>query len=147
MPDSAAPLITNDVVVFGLIAATLALIFWAASGPTPFLQRFFRVVPALLLCYFIQAIYNTAGVLDGTLTRVYNPIARDVLLPGALVLLTLSIDLPAILRLGPKLLIMFGAATFGIMAGAVASFLLFSWIHPETVAGDTWAGMAALSGS
>ena len=147
MPDSAAPLITNDVVVFGLIAATLALIFWAASGPTPFLQRFFRVVPALLLCYFIPAIYNTAGVLDGTLTRVYNPIARDVLLPGALVLLTLSIDLPAILRLGPKLLIMFGAATFGIMAGAVASFLLFSWIHPETVAGDTWAGMAALSGS
>ncbi|WP_415926695.1 DUF819 domain-containing protein [Denitratimonas tolerans] len=147
MQDITTPLITNDIVVFGLIAATLGLIFWAASGPTPFLQRFFKIVPALLLCYFIPAIYNTAGVLDGTVTKVYNPIARDVLLPGALVLLTLSIDLPAIFKLGPKLLIVFCAGTFGIMAGAVVSFLLFSWIHPETVAGDTWAGMAALSGS
>lgn len=147
MQDIAAPLISNDIVVFGLIAATLALIFWAASGPTPFLKKFFAVVPALLLCYFIPAIYNTVGILDGTTTKVYNPIARDVLLPGALVLLTLSIDLPAILKLGPRLLIVFCAGTFGIMAGAVVSFLLFSWIHPETVAGDTWAGMAALSGS
>ncbi|MCX7555699.1 DUF819 family protein [Xanthomonadaceae bacterium JHOS43] len=149
MQDTAAvaPLITNDIVLFGLIAATLGAIFWAASGPTPFLQRFFKIVPALLLCYFIPAIYNTTGLIDGTTTKLYNPVARDVLLPAALVLLTLSIDLPAILRLGWRLLAVFCAGTFGIMLGAILSFLLFSWIHPETVAGDTWAGMAALSGS
>lgn len=149
MQDAAAvaPLITNDIVLFGLIAATLGAIFWAASGPTPFLQRFFKVVPALLLCYFIPAIYNTVGLIDGTTTRLYNPIARDVLLPAALALLTLSIDLPAILKLGPRLLIVFCAGTFGIMAGAVLSFLLFSWLHPATVGGDAWAGMAALAGS
>jgi uncharacterized membrane protein len=27
------------------------------------------------------------------------------------------------------------------------SFQLFNWLHPETVAGDTWSGMAALAGS
>ena len=146
MAESTA-LIQNDIVLLGLIAATLGAIFWAASGPTPFLKRFFAIVPALLLCYFIPAIYNTTGLIDGHATKLYNPVARDVLLPAALVLLTLSIDLRAIIRLGPKLLIVFVAATFGVMLGAIVSFQVMALIHPETVAGDTWAGMAALTGS
>ena len=140
-------LITNDIVGLGLIAATLGLIFWLASGPTPFWKKVFAWVPAILLCYFIPAIYNTAGIIDGHNTKLYNPIARDVLLPAALLLLTLSIDLKAILKLGPKLLIVFCAGTFGIMLGAIVSFQVMKLIHPETVAGDTWAGMAALAGS
>jgi len=140
-------LINNDIVGLGLIAATLALIFWAASGPTPLLKKIFAWVPALLLCYFIPAIYNTAGVIDGHNTSLYNPVARDVLLPAALVLLTLSIDLKGVIKLGPKLLIVFCAGTAGIMLGAIVSFQLMKLIHPETVAGDTWAGMAALAGS
>lgn len=147
MPEASTALIQNDIVVLGLIAATLGLIFWAASGPTPWLKRFFAIVPALLLCYFIPAIYNTTGLVDGLATKLYNPVARDVLLPVALVLLTLSIDLPAIIRLGPRLLIVFAAATLGVMLGAVVSFQAMAWIHPETVGGDTWAGMAALTGS
>lgn len=140
-------MIDNDIVVLGLIAATLGAILWGASGPTPFLKKFFAVVPALLLCYFVPAIFNTSGLIDGHATTLYNPIARDVLLPAALVLLTLSIDLPAILRLGPKLLLVFLAGTAGIMLGAVVSFLALKLIHPETVSGDVWAGMAALAGS
>lgn len=147
MPTASAALITNDIVVFGLIAATLGVIFWAASGPTPLLKRFFAYVPALLLCYFIPAIYNTAGLIDGHSTTLYNPIARDVFLPAALVLLTLSIDIRGILRLGPTLLIVFCAGTLGVVLGAPVAFLAMEVIHPETVAGDTWAGMAALAGS
>jgi len=145
--EPSAALITNDIVGLGLIAATLGLIFWLASGPTPFWKKFFAWVPALLLCYFIPAIYNTAGLIDGHGTKLYNPVARDVLLPAALVLLTLSIDLKGIIRLGPKLLLMFVTGTVGIVLGAAVSFQLMKWIHPETVAGDTWAGMAALAGS
>jgi uncharacterized membrane protein len=140
-------LIQSDIVLLGLIAATLGAIFWASSGPTPFLKRFFAIVPALLLCYFIPAIYNTTGLIDGHATKLYNPVARDVLLPAALVLLTLSIDLPAIIKLGPKLVIVFCAGTLGVMLGAIVSFQVMALIHPETVAGDTWAGMAALTGS
>lgn len=140
-------LITNDIVVFGLIAATLGLIFWTATGPTPWLKRFYTFVPALLLCYFIPAIYNTTGLIDGHNTTIYKPLSRDVFLPAALVLLTLSIDLKGIIRLGPKLLIVFCAGTIGVMLGAPIAFLALGVIHPETVAGDTWAGMAALAGS
>lgn len=147
MPEPSAALISNDIVVFGLIAATLALIFWTASGPTTWLKRFYTYVPALLLCYFIPAIYNTTGLIDGVNSSIYKPIARDIFLPAALVLLTLSIDIKGILRLGPKLLLVFCAGTLGVMLGAPVAFLAMQAIHPETVAGDTWAGMAALAGS
>lgn len=143
----ATAVISSDIVALGLIAATLALIFWAASGPTPLLKKIFAWVPALLLCYFIPAIYNTAGLIDGSGTALYNPVARDVLLPAALVLLTLSIDLKGIARLGPRLLLVFAAGTLGVMLGAIVSFQAMKLIHPQTVAGDTWAGMAALAGS
>lgn len=110
-------------------------------------RRFYAVVPALLLCYLLPGIYNTIGLIDGANTRLYNPIARDVLLPAALILLTLSIDLRAILGLGPKLVAMYLGASLSIMLGAVAAFWVMGWVHPATVAGDTWAGMAALAGS
>ena len=145
--ESAAPMISNDIVVFGLIAATLGMIFWLASGPTPFWKKFFAWIPALLLCYFVPAIYNTAGLIDGEGSALYNPVASRVLLPAALVLLTLSIDLKGILKLGPKLLFVFCAGTFGIVLGAIVSFQLMEWFWPAAVAGDTWKGMAALSGS
>ena len=144
--ETTAPLITNDIVVFGLIAGTLGLIFWLASGPTPFWKKFFAWVPALLLCYFVPAFYNTAGLIDGEGSALYH-LASRVLLPAALVLLTLSIDLKGILKLGPKLLFVFCAGTFGIVFGAIATFQILEWTWPAAVAGDTWKGMAALSGS
>lgn len=140
-------LITSDIVLFGLLAATLGVIFWLASGPTPFWKKFFAWVPALLLCYFVPAFYNTVGLIDGEANSLYNPVASRVLLPAALVLLTLSIDLKGILKLGPKLLFVFCAGTVGIVLGAIVSFQIMEWVHPPAVAGDTWKGMAALAGS
>ena len=147
MPAPPTALITNDIVLFGLIAATLGLIFWTATGPTRFFKRFYAVVPALLLCYFIPGIYNTIGLIDGANSALYNPIASRVLLPAALVLLTLTIDLRGILRLGPKLLAMYAAASISVMLGAIVAFQVMGVIHPPTVAGDTWGGMATLAGS
>lgn len=145
MPSTA--LIQNDIVVFGLIAATLGAVFWTASREQGLWKRFYAVVPALLLCYMLPGIYNTVGLIDGQNTKLYNPVARDILLPAALVLLTLAVDIKGILRLGPKLIAMYLGASVSIMIGAVVAFQLMKWLHPATVAGDTWAGMAALAGS
>jgi uncharacterized membrane protein len=147
MAPASTALITNDIVVLGLIAATLGVVFWTASRPTGFWPKFYGFVPALLLCYFIPGIYNTVGLIDGANTSLYNPVASRVLLPAALVLLTLSIDMKAILRLGPKLLAMYAAASITVMIGAVLAFLLMRAAFPEAMAGDTWRGMTALAGS
>lgn len=146
-PAATPALIQNDIIVFGLIAATLGVIFWTSSHPNKVLQKFYGFVPALLLCYFIPGLYNTFNLIDGENTKLYNPIARDIFLPAALVLLTLSIDIKGILGLGWKMLAMYVAAVLTIMLGAVVAFALMGWLHPETVQGDTWSGMAALAGS
>ncbi|MBX9404033.1 DUF819 family protein [Lysobacter sp. BMK333-48F3] len=140
-------LISNDIVVLGLIAATLGLVFWTSSRETGLWKKFYTFVPALLLCYFIPGIYNTIGLVDGQNTKLYNPVASRVLLPAALVLLTLTIDLKGVLKLGPKLLAMYAVSSLSVMLGAVVAFLVMRALHPETVAGDTWGGMAALAGS
>ncbi|MGY0505345.1 DUF819 family protein [Luteimonas sp. e5] len=145
MPPGA--LIDNDIVVFGLIAATLGAIFWSASRPAGFWKKFYAIVPPLLLCYFIPGLYNSIGLIDGAGSKLYNPVASRVLLPAALVLLTLTVDLRAVLRLGPKLLAMYFGATLSIMAGAIIAFLVMRALMPEMMAGNTWAGMAALAGS
>ncbi|MEO7013719.1 MAG: DUF819 family protein [Dokdonella sp.] len=144
--ETATALITDDTVVLGLLAASLGLVFWTAARPDGFWKRFYTYVPSLLLCYFIPAVFNSVGLIDGNASGLY-PMARDYLLPVALVLLTLSIDFEGILRLGPKAIIMFLVGTFGVMFGAVFAFGLFEIISPQTVAGDTWRGMATVAGS
>ena len=139
-------LLTNDAVVLGLLAVTLGFVFWSSSRKDGFWQKFYGVVPALLLCYLIPAIFNSIGLIDGLASGLY-PMARDYLLPSALVLLCVAIDLGAILRLGPKAVIMFLTGTAGVMLGAVTGLAAMQLIHPETVAGDTWRGMTTVVGS
>ena len=99
-------LIQNDAVVMGLLAATLAFVFWGASRPSGPWKKFYAVVPALLMCYLLPAIYNSVGLIDGSASGLYA-MARDYMLPSSLALFCIAIDLVAILRLGPKAIIMF----------------------------------------
>jgi uncharacterized membrane protein len=145
-PAGPPPMIENDAVVLGLLAAILAFVFWSSSRESGVWKRFYGIVPALLLCYFLPALLNSFGVIDGAASGLY-PMARDYLLPTALVLLCVAIDFKAILRLGPKAVIMFLVGTTGVMLGALVSFLAMSVLHPETVAGDTWRGMTTVAGS
>lgn len=121
------PLITNDAVVLGLLLATLALIFYTSTHPK--FHRVYKYVPALLLCYFVPAIYNSYGLVDGEASQLYF-VASRYLLPASLVLLCLSIDLKGIISLGPKALIMFFTATFGIVIGGPVALLLVAQIQP-----------------
>lgn len=139
-------LITKDAVVLGLLAVTLGAVFWTASRPDGFWKKFYTYVPSLLLCYLIPALMNTLGIIDGNASGLY-PMARDYLLPSALVLLCVAIDFGALVRLGPKALIMFLTGTAGVMLGAIVSFEAMRLIHPETVAGDTWRGMTTVTGA
>jgi uncharacterized membrane protein len=144
------PLITNDAVVFGLLALTLGAVFYTANHPHPAWRKFYRVVPTLLLCYFIPSLYTTFGLIDPAQSRLYF-VASRYLLPATLVLLTLSVDLRGILRLGPKALTMFLTGTAGIVIGGPLAVLLFSVISPETVGGAgpdaVWRGLTTVAGS
>ncbi len=149
MPESTA-LLTNDAAVLALLAVTLGAIFWTASLDRPGFRTFYKYVPSLLVCYFIPSLFNTFGIIDPDQSRLYF-VASRYLLPATLVLLTISIDFKAILRLGPKALIMFLTGTVGILIGGPLAVLLFSAISPETVGGSgpdaVWRGLTTIAGS
>jgi uncharacterized membrane protein len=136
VPTAAPPMIENDAVVLGILVAILGFVFWTSSRERGFWKKIYGIVPALLLCYFLPSVLNSLGVIDGKASGLY-PMARDYLLPSALVLLCVAIDFGAIIRLGPKAVVMFLTGTLGVMSGAVVSLLALQAIHPETVAGDT----------
>jgi uncharacterized membrane protein len=136
--------ISNDAVILGLLAATLGAIFWSTRSAQPFWQRFYRYVPALVLCYFLPALYNTFGVIDGEQSRLYF-VASRYLLPATLVLLTLATDLPATLRLGSKALVMFLAGTLSVVIGGPVALLI--WKSFATVDSELWRGLTAIAGS
>jgi uncharacterized membrane protein len=143
------PLITNDAVVFGLLAMILGVLFYARSLGGKW-DRFFTFVPILLLCYLIPSLMNSFGIISSKDSQLWT-IAKDFFLPASLVLLTLSIDLKAIIGLGPKALIMFLTATVGIILGGPFAILVMSYFSPETVGGvgadAVWRGFATLAGS
>ncbi|MCP3128440.1 DUF819 domain-containing protein [Shewanella sp. KJ2020] len=143
-------LVTNDAVALGILATILGFVFYTSSSHHPFWQKFYRFIPALLLCYFLPSLLNTFGVIDGDASQLYF-VASRYLLPACLVLLILSVDLKAILGLGPKAVIMFLTGTVGIVIGGPVSLLLVSIIEPSLIGVDgpdaVWRGMTTLAGS
>lgn len=142
------PLITNDAVVLGILVVILAVIFHTeGSGRFP---RFYKVVPSLLLCYFVPGLLGTVGIISGEQSQLYF-VASRYLLPASLVLLTLSLDLPAIRRLGSKIVVMFLAGSLGVMLGGPLVMVLFAAVSPDLVGGTgpdaVWRGMATVAGS
>jgi uncharacterized membrane protein len=92
-------------VVLGILMTILGLIFITSSSEKPF-KKFYGIVPSVLLCYFIPALFNTFNIISGESSSLYT-IASRYLLPASLVLLTLSINFAALKKLGSKAIIMF----------------------------------------
>lgn len=144
------PFFSNDAIVFGLLSLALAGIFYTSSKKSGPWNRFYKVIPALLLCYLIPAIFNSIGLVSDKSSQLYY-VASRYLLPASLVLMTLSINLKAIANLGVKALIMFFTGTVGIIIGGPIAILLISLVSPETVGGANfdavWRGLSTLAGS
>ncbi len=143
-------LITNDAVIFGLLLTVLALIFYTSSLDVRFWKKFYAFLPALLLCYFIPALLNwPLGLISGESSKLYT-IASRYFLPASLILFCLSIDMKAILNLGPKALIMFLTGTVGVILGGPIALLVTAWLFPEVIGAapdDLWKGLSCIAGS
>ncbi|NNE75656.1 MAG: DUF819 family protein [Pricia sp.] len=157
------PLITDDTVVFGLLALCLGFVFYTSSITKGFWQKFYTFVPGVLMCYLLPGILTSIGIiapqwetLNSTGEIVEHEselyfVASRYLLPAALVLMTLSIDLNAIANLGSKAIIMFLTGTSGIIIGGPIAILIVSIFSPETVGGNdfdaVWRGLSTIAGS
>ena len=141
---------TNDAIVFGILMISLGFVFYTESKENGFWHKFYKIIPGLLMCYFIPAIFNSLGIISAEESQTYY-IASRYLLPASLLLMTLSIDLKAIYNLGYKALVMFFTGTVGIIIGGPISILILSFFFPELFNGAgpdaIWRGLSTLAGS
>lgn len=143
-------LITNDATVLGLLLLVLGLIFYTQTLKSGFFKKFYTYIPALLLCYFIPGILNTFNIIDGEASQLYF-VASRFLLPACLILLTLSVDLKEVVKLGPKVILVFLAGTFGVIIGGPISIFIVKTFMPNIFTGlnldEVWRGMTTVAGS
>ena len=139
------PVVTDPAGILAVLLAVLAVIFWLTQHPVA--GRVFKVVPALVFCYFVPTALTTLGVIPAE-SALYVWIKQFVL-PAALLLLIVSLDVPGILRLGPKAVIMLLAGTAGVVIGGPIALWSCYYVLPVgwQLPSDAWQGMAALSGS
>ena len=121
-----------------LLAVEFGVLFLAGNPRT---KHLFSFLPSMFWIYFLPMVLSTCGIIDAK-SPLYAGITK-YLLPPALFLLLLNVDIKAISRLGPAALVMFFAGSFGIMLGMVISFIIFK----PLVGAQFWAGFGALSAS
>jgi uncharacterized membrane protein len=151
--------IKSDAVIFGMLMAILGAVFWTYNSRNIVWRKFYKFVPMLLLCYFLPSLLPALGIVDHEFlanspaeggSSLYF-VATRYLLPACLVLLTISVDLGAILKLGPKALIMFLTGTVGVVLGGPLAVLLVGLVRPELVGGEgsdaVWRGLTTVAGS
>lgn len=93
---------------------------------------------------------NSLGVVSAKDSALPG-MAMNYLLPASLVLLTLSLDIPSLKRLGGRAVLVFLAGSVGVILGAPLTVIICKTLAPEafSATGDNevWRGMAAIAGS
>lgn len=142
--------VKNDAVTFGILIGVLALIFYTTESKHPFWVKFYKYIPALLLCYFVPALLHwPLGIISNDTSKLY-PFVSRYLLPASLLLFCISLDLQAILKLGPKALLVFLAGTFGVIIGGPIALWIISTFFPASLpapASELWQGLSTIGGS
>jgi uncharacterized membrane protein len=136
-------MITDPVAVLCVLLGVLALLFGIAAHPR--YGRVFKAVPLLVFAYFVPTVFSNTGVIP--LESPLYAFIRSWLLPASLVLLVMCADIPAILRLGRPVLILFLTATASVVVGGPIAYLALGWLVPAELGDEAWKGLAALSGS
>ncbi|MEJ2538534.1 MAG: DUF819 family protein [Gemmatimonadota bacterium] len=125
--------------VAGFLTGLVAFIFWLSGRPA--LEKVFEYTPPVIYVYFLPMLCTTAGIIPSD-SPTYAWLSR-YLLPFALFLLMVSVDLKSVAKLGSTALIMVSVGTLGIVVGGPLSLLIFK----GALGPDAWTGFAALSGS
>ncbi|MGM7637046.1 DUF819 family protein [Bacillus sp. Hm123] len=106
--------------------------------------KFFQYVPGIVLIYLGAALMKTFGVFSSSesIENAYSTV-RGLLLPAMLMLMLLQCDLKKIMKLGPKMLLTFLAASLSIVGGFAITYALLNHFYVE----GTWKAFAALNAS
>lgn len=122
------------------MAAVLVTLEKSSKGVA---AKFFKYVPAVVLCYLIAMVFCTLKVWDLEATKPAYSALKNSLTYAMVFTMLLRCDIRKIIKLGPKMLLGFFSASLTIMIGFVCAFLIMKGV----IGSDSWMGLSALCGS
>ncbi|WP_102798368.1 DUF819 domain-containing protein [Bowmanella denitrificans] len=130
--------------VSGFIALVLGCAGLLALLEDKTAKRFFALVPAVVVLYFVMLCAASLSVWQASpaIDQAYK-VSKGNLLPAMIFLMMVQADLRIIAKLGPRLLLTFLAASASIiLAIIVVHLLMHNWLPAQS-----WQTFAALAGS
>ena len=106
-------------------------------------QKFFKFAPPIVLLYLGMMLLCTMKMWNLEDTAATYKAVKNPLLYAMLFLMLLRCDLKKIIKLGPKMLIGFFAASLSICTGFIVSYAIFH----KMLGPDSWKALGALCGS
>ena len=133
-----ADLISSPIGVLAVLAFVAAF-FFAIEQSTQ--AKLFQYLPPLLFIYATPVFLNNFDIIPSE-SPVYSGLSA-YMLPAFIVLMLIKVDVPAVVRVMGKGVLVMLMGTAGVMVGAVVAYLLVhGWLSD-----DAWKGYGALAGS
>ena len=131
-------LISSPIGVLAVLAFVAAF-FFAIEQKTQ--AKLFQYLPPLLFIYATPVFLNNFGVIPSS-SPVYSGLSA-YLLPAFIVLMLIKVNVPAVVRVMGKGVLVMLMGTAGVMVGAVVAYMI---VHSQ-LSDDAWTGYGALAGS
>lgn len=133
-------MITNGFTYVAVLIFIAAMLLWLQKFTK---WKFFDFVPPIVLLYLVTMIFCTLKVWDlGETKAAYSGLKNNILF-AMIFLMLLRCDIRKILKLGPKMLGGFFAASVSIAIGFIATYAI---LH-GALGSEAWKALGALCGS
>lgn len=133
-------MITNGFTYIAVLIFIAAMLVWLQRYTK---SKFFDYAPPIVLLYLITMIFCTLKVWDMESTKeAYSSLKNNILF-AMIFLMLLRCDIRKIIKLGPKMLGGFFAASFSIGIGFIATYAILRGV----LGPDAWKALGALCGS
>ena len=136
--EPATDMISSPLGVLAVLSFVAAFFFYLQQTTR---ARLFDYLPPLLFIYATPVFLNNFDVIPSE-SPVYGGLS-NYLLPAFIVLMLIRVNVPAVVRVMGKGVLVMLMGTAGVMVGAVVAYLL---VHPF-LSDDAWKGYGALAGS
>lgn len=136
-------MITNGFTYVAVLLFMAAVLVTLEKKTTGGLAKFFKFVPAVVLCYLLAMLLCTVKLWDMESTKPAYSALKNSLTYAMIFTMLLRCDIRKIIKLGPKMLLGFFTASFSIMIGFILAFLLMK----NFIGSEGWMGLGALCGS
>ena len=133
-------MITNGFTYIAVLIFLAAMLVWLQKYTK---SKFFDFVPPIVLLYLLTMILCTCGVWDMAETKPAYSALKNNLLYAMIFLMLLRCDIRKIIKLGPKMLGGFFAASVSIAIGFIATYAI---MH-SALGAEAWKALGALCGS